>query len=75
MLKNERTRAGFIVGSLPFIGEGDNRYNSYNVFFTVFFFFLFLTNVGFKTNNLLFFVRAEFARPSFCNLFRSFVRS
>lgn len=73
MLKNERTRAGFIVGSLPFIGEGDNRYNSYNVFFTVFFFPFF--NVGFKTNNLLFFVRAEFARPSFCNLFRSFVRS
>ena len=46
----------------------------HTTFFLLFFFFPFF-NVGFKTNNLLFFVRADFTRPSFCNWFRSFVRS
>lgn len=50
VLKNERTRAGFIVGSLPFIGEGDNRYNSFTTFFLLFLSRLVLTEM----NNFLF---------------------
>lgn len=50
VLKNERTRAGFIVGSLPFIGEGDNRYNSFTTFFLLFLSRLVLTEI----NNFLF---------------------
>lgn len=74
VLKNERTRAGFIVGSLPFIGEGDNRYNSYYVFF--FFHYFFRLFVLTETNNFLFVGRicSSFFFFFFCNSFRSFTR-